>query len=424
MKPYLVELRRSPLRWWFPLLVALDLATLFGRSRWWIGEWAQTSVQAQIPAFYFAPVLAAAAAWAGGRSARHNFHDQMDSASRPSWQVQAAQLSSTLTYGLSAYLVGVLVAAAVSWPKAGSGFLWPGYLILGAALLVTFASVGHLVGSWSRTQFTAPVLVGLGSLVVIAWFGAPTSLGLYVISGEPFRSASQPAVLARSLLALAAFLVAVTFTRRSPLATEGSWPNTARRIGTAASCLSLVIAGVGLMATKPVQVDRATPGEPLCTSGAPALCLWPDDQKYLSQAGAMSERIRQLPQGMFVIPDAFYEKGLRSGRQHAFEDFYILEGSMWDPAQSLAGSILFASRPKNCPLPDGSRVTKDFVQSNGELMMWLTMRIFGGGQPAGMHGGPPEVNLEPIAQLIHQPEQIQLEWAKQRIDKIQHAYCG
>ncbi|MFE4977875.1 hypothetical protein ACFRAR_37950 [Kitasatospora sp. NPDC056651] len=424
MKPYLVELRRSPLRWWFPLLVALDLAALFGRSRWWIGEWAQTSVQAQIPSFYFAPVLAAAAAWAGGRSARHNLHDQMDSASRPSWQIQAAQLSSTLTYGLGAYLVGVLVAAATSWSTAGPGFLWPGYLVLGAALLVTFASAGHLVGSWSRTQFTAPVLVGLGSLIAIAWLGDPTSLGLYVLAGNPFTAASLPAVLARSALALAAFLVAVTLTRRSPLATEGGWPNPARRTGTVVCCLALVVAGAGLVATRPVQVDRAAPGKPLCTSGAPALCLWPDDRKYLSQAEAMGERVRQLPQGLFVIPDAFYEKGLRSDEQYRFEDFYILEGSMWDPAQSLAGSILTASRPKNCPLPDGARFTQDYVQSSGELMMWLAMRIFGGGRPPEMHGGPPGVDLDAIAQVIHRPEQIQLEWAKQRIDKIQHAYCG
>ncbi|MFE5584507.1 hypothetical protein [Kitasatospora sp. NPDC056531] len=422
MKLYWMELRRSPLRWWFPLFVALDLAALFGRSRWWIGDWPQTSVQTQIPAFYFAPLLAAGAAWAAGRTSRNNLDAQLGVAARPAWRIELTQLFATLTYGVAAYGVGVVAAAVVSAPTAGPGFLWPSYVLLGVALVVAFASAGHLVGHWSRSQFVGPVICGLGSFVVIGWAGAPKALGLFVLSGDPFKQVALPALIARCLLAVL-LVAAAGFVRRSLLPAHRAWNGTASRVGAVTICVSLCVAVVGLLATAPVQVERSAPRQPLCTTGSPAVCLWPDDRKYLPQAQGMTERLRQLPSGMFSVPPVFYERGVR-GPQHAFEDFYILEGSMWDASETVAGSILHASRPQGCPLPLGDKITPQFVLATGELNMWLAMRIYGGGRPADMHGGPPGVDMDAIARVITQPEGEQLAWVTQRTETIHHAYCG
>ncbi|MCQ4046051.1 hypothetical protein ACFOSC_02510 [Streptantibioticus rubrisoli] len=119
----------------------------------------------------------------------------------------------------------------------------------------------------------------------------------------------------------------------------------------------------------------------------------------------------------------FYERGLR-GMRDSYDDFYIMDGSMWDPSVTIAGSIMAASRPKGCPLPIGPRITDQFKQAEAELNVWLAMRIFGGGVPAGMHGGPPNVDLNAVARVVTQPEGAQVEWAQQRIETIHHAFCG
>jgi hypothetical protein len=143
---YLVELRRSPLRWWLPVFVLVDVAAVFGRSQWWIGVWPQASAAAQIPSLFFAPVLAAGAAWSASRARRYRMTDQLAAAALPGWRVEVVQLAATLTYGLVAYLVGMVAAAAVSAPDAGPGFLWPGYVVLGACVIVASAAVGHVAG--------------------------------------------------------------------------------------------------------------------------------------------------------------------------------------------------------------------------------------------------------------------------------------
>ncbi|MGW9047692.1 hypothetical protein ACWGQL_34885 [Streptomyces lydicus] len=420
---YWIELRRSPLRWCFPLLIALDVATLFGRSRWWVGEWAQTSAQVQIPCFYMAPLLAAAAAWTAGRASRNNLDAQLDAAARPVWQIELTQLSATLTYGLTVYGVGAVVAAVTSYPEAGPGFLWPGYLALGATLLVSFTSAGHLVGRWSRSHFFAPVLCGIGGLVIIAWFGAPAALGLYVISGSPFQEVSSPVLLVHCLVAAVLMATAVLLRRRSPGMGGREWAGARRHVRTASLSVLTGAAVLGLLTAGPVQVARSAPRQPLCTTGVHQVCLWPEDRKYLPQTEGMADRMSRIPPGLFKIPPVFYERGLR-GPRFAYDDFYILDGSMWDASVTMAGNIMTASYPKGCPLPIDSRITPQFKLASGELNVWLAMRIFGAGVPADMHGGPPDVNLHAVAHVTTQPEDVQVEWAKQRLGTIHHAFCG
>ncbi|MFH8383560.1 hypothetical protein ACH4E7_21875 [Kitasatospora sp. NPDC018058] len=323
-------------------------------------------------------------------------------------------------------MIGIIVASVVSLATAGSGYPWPSYLLLGAALLIGFASVGHIAGSWIKSQFTAPLVSGFGSLILIAWAGSPTALGLYAITGSPFQQVSPTALTARCLVAVILATAAILVQRRFPVANSRMRNKlTSRGVPMAAFCALLVVSVLGLEATSPLQEDRAGSPTPVCTGGNPKICLWSEDQKYLAEANSMAERMQKLPAGSFVIPEAFFERGLR-GRGHTYQDFYILEGSMWDPSETLASGILYASRPSGpgCSFPKGPRMTENFRTSDSELLVWLSMRIFGGTQPSDMHGGPPGVDSGAITQLLSQPEDTQAKWVQERVEAIHRAYCG
>lgn len=424
MRAYLVELRYSPLRWWLPVLIIVDLATLFGRNHSWIGEWPQTTVAAQIAAFYFAPVLAAAAAWAAGRTCRHKATALVEGAARAPWKIELAQLTATVTYGLIAYGVGVVVAAVVTSQKASSGFLWPSYLILGVELLVGFSAAGHLVGHWWNAPFSAPAVSGLASFITIAWIGSPTRLGFFVLNGSPFYAVPGNAIAARAALALCITLAAVALRKPSLARYARSWRAPQRIAAQCIICAALIASFIGLRSAGSIQQLRAIPSHPSCTKGVPSICLWPEDAKYLPEAQGMAKNISQLEGFGLTAPSGFYERGIR-GPEHGFEDFYILDGSMWDASITIAGEVTESSVPKDCPrLIPQERLTEAFLTQSGELSMWATMRVFGAGQPADMHGGPPGVDLNSVAQVITWSQTQQAAWVQQRMDTIHHAYCG
>ncbi len=127
LNAYRIELRRSPLLTAFPVVIALDLLVLFGRSRYWIGVWPEASVAVQVVTLFLGPVLSGVSAWQAGRSSRAGMPETVLAAARPFWRTEAARLAATLTLGFLAYLVGCLTAVAVSTGEAGPGFLWPSY---------------------------------------------------------------------------------------------------------------------------------------------------------------------------------------------------------------------------------------------------------------------------------------------------------
>ncbi|MER7169588.1 hypothetical protein ABT336_26475, partial [Micromonospora sp. NPDC000207] len=49
MKGFWLHLRNSPIRWALPVLVLLDLAVIFLRTRHWMGVWPETGAAAEGP---------------------------------------------------------------------------------------------------------------------------------------------------------------------------------------------------------------------------------------------------------------------------------------------------------------------------------------------------------------------------------------
>ncbi|MCK9897958.1 hypothetical protein [Frankia sp. AgB32] len=419
---YCTELRRSALRWWLPVLVAIDLAVLYGRARWWIGIWPQTSVAAQIPAFYFGPFFAALAAWSVGRASRHGTDEQLDAAARPRWQAESLQLAGTVTYGLAVYLVGIVAAAITSTGSAGPGFLWPGYLCLGAATIVGCAAAGHAVGRWSRSRVIAPMFSALVCFVLLGSLG--DSLGLIVLTGPPDARVAAWPLVTRLLLAAGAAVVAVAVPRPRFRPRGGRRPRYGRgQAYASAAALAVVVGCLAAYATAgSIQVSRPSPARYPCTNTTPASCVWPDDQKYLPQMSAMMSRLNEIPAGLFTVPPRYYERGLRAPR-YQYVDFTVPEGAMWEVATGIAIQIVNATFPNPCAAATDADTAKQ-IHAQYELGTWLESRLTGAPQPPSVHGGPPGVDIQAIGKLIYTQQGSQLTWVRQRLATLRNTPCA
>ncbi|WP_445529982.1 hypothetical protein [Streptomyces cyslabdanicus] len=420
MRILVMELRRSPLRWWFSVLVALDVAVLFGRAQWWIGVWPQASAAAQIPAFYLGPFLAAYAAWASGRIHRLGFEDQHTAGTRPRWQVEGVHIAAVAVYGGGAYVAGAVVAAAVSYRDAGPGFLWPSYLLLGAALIVLCIAVGHIAGHWFPSGFATPVVSGLACFVAVTMTGGPLKAGLFVLSGAPAVEVTPERLAMRWGLALSAVAVAVLTPRRL-LGYAGARGKLLVRLLAIGSSALAVACLAGVLTTGPVQTARANPSAPMCTRTEPKICVWPEERMYIPRLEAMARRVSELPP-FIKSPSVFHEEGLK-GDEAQDIDFSIFEGSMWEVADSMSIAISRASTPPFCQAANSSAEDRRMM-AYFELDSWLAARISGAGQPSGIHGGPPGVDQGAIARLIKQSGPAQEDWAKKRIKVIEGTRCA
>ncbi|MER8094784.1 hypothetical protein [Streptomyces goshikiensis] len=276
LNAYRIELRRSPLLTAFPVMIAVDLLVLFGRSRYWIGVWPEASVAAQVVTLFLGPVLAGVSAWQAGRSSRVGMPETLLAAARLIWRIEAARLAATLTLGFLAYAVGCLTAAVISFSEAGSGFLWPSYLLLGASTLIIFASVGHLAGRWWPSAAFTPIVCALGCFISL--LALPFKFN--VLAGPPDQHLRPLPVAVRLLFALALATLAVTAPRLRTSA-EHQMPRRAtspyiRSVAIGATAASFIT----LAAMPPsgeLRVERpASATAPLCDRaerGAPQVCV-------------------------------------------------------------------------------------------------------------------------------------------------------
>jgi hypothetical protein len=421
MTVYLIELRRSALRWWWPLLCALDLAVLLGRNTYWIGVWPQASAAAQIPAMFLGPVMAGAAAWAAGRRFRQGTGELHEAAARPPWQQEAALLAAALTYAVVPYVLGLAVAAVLTAPDAGPGFLWPGYPLLGLSVIVGCTALGHLAGRLLPFRLAVPVLCAIGCFLALTSLG--DVLALSVLSGYP-QDEVAPVPLALRL-ACAAALVGVALTAVRPAV--GGFVSPRRAVAVTGAGLGVFgVLAVSVVAAGPLGRERERPDAPVCTDGAPVICLWPENRKYLPVMAAMAERAGALPAGLFTVPDRFDEKGLSGLDRTRFEyhqDFSIISGSPWSVSPTIAGRILEASTPPYCDAAD-EETGERRQHAIFELLVWIEARLNNASQPSDVHGGPPGVDLRRIGGLITLSEAEQAQWAAERLETIRATRCA
>jgi hypothetical protein len=417
IRTLIIELRRSPMRWWLPVLIAVDLAVLLLRPLTWIGVWPQASAAAQLPTFYFGLALAPAAAWSAGRTARAEADELLLQMPRPAWQREAVHLVAVWLYGLLAYLVGILVAAGVSLGRAGPGFLWPSYLLLGLSMITLCAGIGHLAGRLFRSRFVAPLVA-----VPVVFLNVALRLGpdhvFYVLSGAVQLGLSAWAVATRLAVAVAVAALAVTVI---PLAERNDARRTPRRYVPSATAFAATVAAVVALASGgALRHTRPAPADPLCSAGTPRVCVWPDDRKYLPIASAMAHRLAELPPGLVDVPTTFYELGLRPEAE-SNTDFNTIFDT-WSIAQNMALTVSAATMPTtNCSVAEADQ--EQYFAAVFEFDQWLSERAFGGPQPSYIHGGPPGIDEATIHHLTTEPESRQTDWIRQRLDRMR-SLCG
>ncbi|MFD7575388.1 ABC transporter permease [Streptomyces sp. NPDC056534] len=375
LNTYRIELRRSPLLIAFPVMLAVDLAVLFGRSQYWIGVWPEASVAAQIVTLFLGPVLAGVSAWQAGRSSRAGMAEAMLAAARPGWRVEAARLGATLTLGFLAYGIGCVTAAVVSMGDAGPGFLWPSYLLLGAATLIIFASVGHLAGRWWPSPGFTPVIAALGCF--ISMLALPFKFN--VLAGPPDTYLRPLPVAVRLLLAVALAVLAVTAPSRTSKAAR-QMPRRKPPRSTRAVVLGSAVCSFAALAAAPaageLRVERpASSVSPVCEradKSAPEVCVWPEHRKYLPELTRMAQRLAEPTQSWVKVPDEFYEVGLRRG-QLGDRGFDIAEGHTRTAAIAMADQV-FTTSLGRCRPPLKERRAWQAIDN---IHMWLEYQAVG-----------------------------------------------
>ncbi|MFE0681094.1 ABC transporter permease [Streptomyces sp. NPDC058961] len=377
LNAYRIELRRSPLLTAFPVMIAVDLVVLFGRSRYWIGVWPEASVAAQVGTLFLGSVLAGVSAWQAGRASRAKMPEFLLGAARPGWRIEAVRLAATLTLGFLAYGAGCLVAAAVSFRDAGPGFLWPSYLLLGASTLIIFASVGHLAGRWWPSAGFTPVVCALGCF--ISMLALPFKFD--VLAGPPDTHLRPLPVALRLLWALAFAVLAVTApARRSRSADDIPLRRMPRHVlGVAvvsAMCCLIVVAAVSAAGELSVQ-RPASAVTPLCDradEGAPRVCVWPEHRKYLPDLTRMAQRLGQTAtaQPGVEVPAGFSEFGLHR-TMLGDRGFDITEGHVRTAAIAMAHDVFTTSFGQCRPPRSEFRAW----QAIDNLQLWLEYRSMG-----------------------------------------------
>lgn len=435
------ELRRSPLRWWLPVLAVMHLVVVSGGDQGWVGVWPRASAEALRPVVFLGPVLAAGAAWAGARSGLPGVADRLRGSARPGWLLDAAQLTSSAVIGLAGYLAGVAYVAVVTFSQAAPGFLWPGflwpgYLLLGAAATIACAAIGHAAGRITGSRFGAPVAAGAGCLVLMMAFSSLFGLSNFgdTFLGDPAFSVATGALAVRALLTagLAASAVMVpSLLGWGP----GRWRPGLARWSAGALAVTAAVAGATLMPTGKLLAARTAPSHLVCSATVPRVCVWPEDRVYLKYVAAMAVRAGRLPSGLFSVPRTFYEKGLQPGtlfpvpsgpQSFSLDIGGISGGGLWFVAADMEGAV-YASTfgSQSCLPPSMTQASYDRLEHASFLLsQWLTTRIYGGPQPPTVFGGPPGVDPIAIGRIAREPEPAQAAFARAQAQIQAHYDCG
>ncbi|MEV6209774.1 ABC transporter permease [Kitasatospora sp. NPDC051914] len=424
LSAYRIELRRSPLLTAFPVMIAVDLLVLFGRSRYWIGVWPEASVAAQVVTLFLGPVLGGVSAWQAGRASRAGMPEVLLAAARPGWRVESARLAATLTLGFLAYGIGCLTAAAVSFGEAGPGFLWPSYLLLGASTLVVFASVGHLAGRWWPSSAFTPVVCALSCFISL--LALPFKFN--VLAGPPDTHLRPLPVALRLLWALALTVLAVTAPpRRSRAERELPRQGLSRRIRgaaiTAAACSLVALAAVP--AAGELRTERPASGTtPLCDraeEGAPRVCVWPEHRKYLPELVLMAQRLGRTTQPRAEVPKEFDEFGLHR-TQWGDRGFDITEGHVRTAAIAMAHQV-FTTSFGRCMPPQSERRAWQAIDS---IHLWLEYQAMGEDPTAadqGLHVESVSAARREASAAARLPAAEQQAWVERERAEFQTSWC-
>lgn len=405
-----IEVRRSSLLWWLPLILGFQLVMLFFRSYQWEFAWSEASAAIGVAAGISAPLVAAAAAWEGTRWHRSGdlsvFHHHARFAGA-GYLLHLQSILLLVTVPLSA--TG-LIAWAVTVSASGFGLLWPSYLVFALAVQWGIAGFGYTIGRLVGTRLVVPAAVLIVMLGLMLLPGGHP-FAMMSINGASGMTLLPQAVTARVAIAAVLLALGLLVVGKHGDVWVRRWPGWSL---VAAGTVVMIVAAQTMATGGPIHRPRdAADITPLCTRTTVEICVWPDQAGFLPELTGYAHRLETLST-VADVPDRYEEANLA----HDDVATFTLQSSTgsWIRVTGLAFWIDADRYPTECS-PDAGLDFATWASQSQQLTVWYSHWIFGGPPPPGNGGGPP-YDRAAMAELIAQPERAQLAWAGETRDRL------
>ncbi|QEU85602.1 DUF7224 domain-containing protein [Streptomyces viridosporus] len=312
MTGFLVEFRRTPLRWAALPLFAAAAAMIFFVGDPWQGSWPETSAASTRAAV---PLMIAGVGLAAQQSSRlRRSGSDLLLTARPLPQVELARLAADAAW---LCLVYVLCTACAWITAAGApGGPWLDYPLFGLSGIIFALALGHFIGRIAPTRFTGAIAAIGGFLLFSLVFSSNSSplayIAFYHSIDVRISSAHLAWRLAITVLALAAACtvgwVLESSGRRKSTSITGVFFSAATLIAIGA------MPGNGSLLLEGRQAE-----EPVCApSGESSVCVWPEHADRLPEAVEAARKVAQAAEGVLSPPARYMEQGLGEGGTGGF----------------------------------------------------------------------------------------------------------
>jgi hypothetical protein len=300
-----LELRRNPMLWMLPLLVALFWLGVYRPAMANPPLWNIRATDLQHAVLFLGPLLAGTTAWIGSRDGRRGLTDLIDASPMPRWAGQLAMIVAATCWAELVYLAGVAVVYGVTAEQAhwGGPLWWP--VAVGAAAVATCCTLGFAAGALLPGRFTAALAAVVVFLALAAGAFAIQSNATYAqiwplnVQGS-FPSDSYgifypylPDLPIAQLILLAGVTSAALGLLALP-SVNGRWQRAAAAAlttaGLAAAATAVSLAGTARLEAHGIVIpalhnaasDRPVPYVPVCSHSAIPVCVHPAYRPFQS----------------------------------------------------------------------------------------------------------------------------------------------
>jgi hypothetical protein len=264
------------------------------------------------------------------------------------------------------------------------------------------------------------VLIGALAGAVVGFIA--TAYAEIPLSAPPTMDIGPARLTVAVLLALASIVLAVVVpaviaTTTSSRARSGS------RAAAGLAATGVVVAVIAAPLAGPVQVARAAPSSPTCSTTAPRVCVWPEHATYLPLLTPVAQRIAQVADGVLTVPDELLQEGLTDSPD-ATNTFTWLarDAGLWHASEGMANAILNTTyQPRSC-WPQSEAGWEQLRDLTAQLSYWLTVRGFAADRPAEYHGSFRDTTRARDA--LRLDDAAQQRWAAGIVQQIDEIPCA
>lgn len=312
MTGFLVEFRRTPLRWAALPLFAAAMAMVFFVGGSWQGSWPETSAAATRAAV---PLMIAGVGLAAQQSSRlRRSGSDLLLAARPLPQVELTRLAADAAW---LCLVYVLCTVCTWIATAGApGGPWLDYPLFGLSGIVFALSLGHFIGRIAPTRFTGAIAAVGGFLLFSLVFSSHSSPLANIAFYHSIDVRLSPAHLAWRLAIMVLALAA---------ACTVGWiiESSGRRRATAGTGVFFSVVTLTAVVAMPgngsLLLEDRQDEQPVCTrSAGSSVCVWPEHADRLPEAVEAAKKIARAAEGVLSPPAQYMEQGLGEGSAGGF----------------------------------------------------------------------------------------------------------